>query len=160
MSENKNSIRNIASDFVEDLADQFSSDSPNNFAGRDINHSTDESSTNFTHYSNDGDVVSGDQSKIVVDTQACVPESISARTVDAPFWDDDITIIDVKCRDEAPSQTIAAGKHDINNDLQTDDRIESEESDQSSVTDFSNTTTSESSGFADPESEFEWEFGG
>lgn len=160
MSENRRTLRNVASDFMEDLSDQLFRDSPNNFAGRDINQSTDESTTHITNYSNEGDVVNGDQSKIVIDTKDCVPESISARTVDAPFWDDDITKIDIKCKDEAPYQSSTAGKDDMNNDLQSDSCIESEVSDQFSVTDFSNLATSESSGLADPESDFEWEFGG
>jgi hypothetical protein len=85
MTKKRGDLGNAAKDLVEDISDYFSNDNPDNTAGRDITQDYSRSSTDIRSYSNEGDVVEGDQSNIVISASECEPDSISVKTVDAPF---------------------------------------------------------------------------
>ena len=99
MSEKSNwSLKN----FAEDVVERLTQDSPDNFAGRDINQDSSEKTTNIENFTQKGDIdiVEGDQDNTIIDTKSCEPESISVKEVDAPFWDNDTKTIDIKCKEE------------------------------------------------------------
>lgn len=97
MSEKSNwSLKN----FAEDVVERLTQDSPDNFAGRDINQDSSEKTTNIENFTQKGDIIEGDQHNTIIDTKSCEPESISVKEVDAPFWDNDTKTIDIKCKEE------------------------------------------------------------
>jgi hypothetical protein len=116
MTKKRGDLGNAAKDLVEDISDYFSNDNPDNAAGRDINQDYSSSSTDIRNYSNEGDVVEGDQSNTVITASECEPDSISVKTVDAPFWAEDVKTIDIKCKEDPDIQPEA----DINSQSEQD----------------------------------------
>ncbi|AVQ71894.1 hypothetical protein B5D77_11815 [Microcystis sp. MC19] len=92
---------------AEDVVERLAQDSPDNFAGRDINQDSSEKTTNIENFTQKGDIFEGNQHNTIIDTKSCEPESISVKEVDAPFWDNDIKTIDIKCKEEDQPEAYA-----------------------------------------------------
>ena len=156
MTKKRGDLGNAAKDLVEDISDYFSNDNPDNAAGRDINQDYSSSSTDVRNYSNEGDVVEGDQSNTIITASECEPDSISVKTVDAPFWAEDVKTIDINCRDDPDIQPEADIASQSEQDMES-----SSQSDTSECADVENTYKSSSENPADlisPEVEAEFEF--
>jgi hypothetical protein len=151
--------KSFVKDWAEDVVEYFTQDSPDNFAGRDINQDSSEKTTNIENNTQKGDIIEGDQNNTVIDTKNCEPESISVKEVDAPFWDKDTKTIDIKCKEG--DQPEAYTKPEPEPDPEPDPEPESEltPEPESGVNDAS-PSEPQDLGIQSPEPQFEFEWGG
>jgi hypothetical protein len=148
----KKSTWGYAKDFVEDVIEESTEDSPDNFAGRDINQDNSEKNTEIENFTQRGDIIEGDKNTTIIDTDNCKPESISMEEVDAPFWDNDIKTIDIKCKEDDQPEAQAKPETELETipepEYEPDDAPLLESQDLGSET------------LPEPEPEFEFEWGG
>jgi hypothetical protein len=158
MTKKRGDLGNAAKDLVEDISDYFSNDNPDNTAGRDITQDYSRSSTDIRSYSNEGDVVEGDQSNIVISASECEPDSISVKTVDAPFWADDVKTIDIKCKDDSEFEPEADKTTQSEQDMESGSQSGAPEFDEVDNMYISNSEITANLIPAEAEPEFEFEF--
>jgi hypothetical protein len=150
---------------AEDVAEYFTKDSPDNFAGRDINQDSSEKTTNIENLTQKGDIIEGDQSNTVIDTKNCEPESISVKEVDAPFWGKDIKTTDIKCKED--DQPEAYTKPELDPEPDPEPKPEPDPEPEAELTPEPESGVNDAPpsepqdlGIQSPEPQFEFEWGG